>query len=767
MIEQLFIQFLNMSLTGSAAILAVLSIRLLLKKAPKIFSYCLWAAVLFRLLCPVSFSAAFSPFHMLKVPSATQGKLEFIPQNLTMQPDSGHSNLEKGVSTDNSHLKAAAAGKPNVRRATWPIQAGAHLWLFGISILALSSAVSFVKLKRKLKTAQWEEENIYIAHGITTPFVIGIFHPAIYLPFYLKEGEKEYALLHEQIHLKRGDHIIKLLSFLALCLHWFNPLVWAAFFLSGKDMEMSCDEAVIRRIGNDVKKAYSNSLLSMATGKLAINGVPLAFGEGDTESRIKNILRYKKPAAAAVTYAALICIAAIVVLLANPSANTEAEDIGTKAASAQNTPAPRNLSEQQARPGATGQPGPQILPKQQGISEPQGQPDSQEPSVFSANPANDGTAAGLLGDLNWPVKRIFSISARSISKSARAIDSYVPPHEGPFMDGEPIVFDKDCRFMVNYSMDSRDYREVSFEKFAGFIENSGHNLNKPCLLGVEDNRVKYAALKSAWYHYGITPLTSVTSSYVYDSFAESADEAAFYKEYSLVSQENLDVADSEGTETIEVYTKNSGEDGVVLFKDAHGKVLAAQDASTSRAGWHNIYLGSTKDGSFILNVQIEDRLNYGAYSYQVYRLDKNGGFMLARSSEFEFQFGRNSLTVYDDTVFQSWIAPMEYYLKNSHLLLSSQDAQIRTEKRSDADKYNYAALSLKDRALELSAAYDGMLRFGESWYGIDGLPPETAEWLVWYNSLSERDRLSVNSIPPFLLEEIRITGVKDAAGPAG
>ena len=327
MTEQLFIRILNMSLTGSIVILAVMVMRILLRKMPRIFSYCLWLVVLFRLLCPVSFTAVFSPLTALQTPPTQQGRMEYIPEDIAQFGWSSEPFTTAG--TNNMTVTPLQSGNGTVVKsetlstAQLVIMAGTGIWLLGIGIMAIYSIVTLVRLNLKLKNAAWERDNIYITERVSTPFVIGLIRPRIYLPDSLGREEKRYILMHEQIHIKRKDHIVKIISFLTLCIHWFNPLVWAAFFLSGKDMEMSCDEAVIRKIGSGVKKKYSSSLLSMATGKRIVNGIPLAFGEGDTGSRIKNVLRYKKPTAIVVFLTAIVCIVAAVLLLANPDRNTQ------------------------------------------------------------------------------------------------------------------------------------------------------------------------------------------------------------------------------------------------------------------------------------------------------------------------------------------------------------------------------------------------------------------------------------------------------------
>ena len=301
MLDAIFLQVLNMSFTASFVILFVLIARLLLKRAPKVFSYSLWGVVLFRLICPFSFESILSllPVNAKPIPEA-------IVYAATPEVDTGLSALNRAV---NSIFPAAT---PNASANPMQITVflGRTLWLLGIAILFCYSVVSLFRLKKRLKGAVHESGNIYLSDTLGAPFVLGFIAPKIYLPSSLKDEEKQHILLHEQTHIHRQDHIIKMLSFFVLCLHWFNPLVWAAFFLSGKDMEMACDEAVIKRLGSGIKKNYSASLLAFAAKRHAVCGVPLAFGEGSAKSRIKNILRYKKP-----VIWVLLVLAAVVLLL--------------------------------------------------------------------------------------------------------------------------------------------------------------------------------------------------------------------------------------------------------------------------------------------------------------------------------------------------------------------------------------------------------------------------------------------------------------------
>lgn len=331
--EQIFIRVLNMSLTAGIVILLVIFLRLFLKRLPKIFSYLLWTVVLFRLLCPVSFSSAVSLLGVLRMPSTEQGQIDYIPENIGLmeQPEVV---LPVTIAEDavNAVLPPAAV-ESSVNPMQVMLFAGMCLWVSGILIMTAYAVITYWKLYRKLKTAVKDTDNVYYASGITTPFVCGLFSPRIYLPAKPEDGspvlgerEKRYILLHERIHIKRRDYFWRLVSFFALCVHWFNPLVWLAFFLSGRDMEMACDEAVIRKLGSDVKKEYSASLLTLASGRRIVLDIPLAFGEGETGSRIRNVLRYKKPAQAAPGAAFVLCIIAVIVLAANPGTGGQAED---------------------------------------------------------------------------------------------------------------------------------------------------------------------------------------------------------------------------------------------------------------------------------------------------------------------------------------------------------------------------------------------------------------------------------------------------------
>lgn len=283
---------LNMSLTASVAIVLVTLLRLLLKKAPKVISYALWGVVLFRLLCPVSIGSDFSVYNLFDTPTEESGTatsiIEYVPSNIVHTEYPAVALPVPGISDAINETLPQGEEQLRADPLEGPIFIATYVWMAGVLAMVIYSIVSYIRLRRKLSVVIPLRDNIFIADDIKSPFVVGLFRPKIYLPCNLGDKEQEYIILHEQHHIKRLDHVMKALAFLALAIHWFNPLVWVAFVLASKDMEMSCDEAVIRKVGGDVRADYSASLLTLATGRRIIAGTPLAFGEGDTKGRINN-----------------------------------------------------------------------------------------------------------------------------------------------------------------------------------------------------------------------------------------------------------------------------------------------------------------------------------------------------------------------------------------------------------------------------------------------------------------------------------------------
>ncbi len=326
MLITVFMKVLDMTKATSIVILFVLLARLLLKRAPKVFSYALWALVLFRLLCPVSIEAPASilPEIAPVSDSYTLADVPISPVNAgaaAYQAVGDAFNGGLGVQQIPTEIPDGTGGVEHVSSLWWEVWVlfGQYVWLAGMAVMAVYAIVSYQKLHKQLLTASPVGRNIYLADGITSPFVMGLIRPKIYLPSSMEQREQSHILLHEQHHIRRLDHIFKALGFLALCIHWFNPLVWLAFLLSTKDMEMSCDEAVVKQLGEEIRADYTASLLSLATGRRIIAGMPLAFGEGDTKGRIYNLARWKKPALWVILASIVLCIALAAALLTDPT----------------------------------------------------------------------------------------------------------------------------------------------------------------------------------------------------------------------------------------------------------------------------------------------------------------------------------------------------------------------------------------------------------------------------------------------------------------
>lgn len=325
---EFFMMFLQRNGILTLVILAVLLVRLLLRRLPKKYSYLLWSVVGIRMLFQIQLPARFSLLslwhYMTQQISGSQ--LLTAPKQLTnMQkitdPQAGAQNLQPagqlitGQTVTGAAQGLSQAGSGLGSGVDQILQICMFIWIAGVIALMLYGIISYLKCRRMTAQAVHMEANIWECDHLTTPFVRGIIKPRIYIPFHLTVEEKPYILAHETYHIRRGDPIVRLLAFVLLAAYWINPFVWIAYFLMIRDMEMSCDEAVLLQLGTQIRKAYSNSLLTFATGRKQVTFSPLAFGESDTSGRIKNILDFKKPkvwgsllAILAVILAAVFCL---------------------------------------------------------------------------------------------------------------------------------------------------------------------------------------------------------------------------------------------------------------------------------------------------------------------------------------------------------------------------------------------------------------------------------------------------------------------------
>lgn len=323
-----------MSLTAGVTVLVVLFVRLFLKKLPKKYSYLLWSVVGFRLLCPVSFDSIFSIFNLnifSRIGFTGRATAAAMTDIVSGAATGTINNMVSGAAADaatgamSNTASGAAAGATIDMVSGWVaggtaagtmthtvtgnfniLKLAAIVWIVGMAVMLVYGIAAYIVMTRKVRNAIWSERNVYHSDRITSPFVFGFVHPGIYMPSFIESGASEYVLLHENYHIQRHDYIVKPLAFVLLCIHWFNPLVWAAFYVMGRDMEMSCDEAVIGKMITEqtritdgmseceVVKRYSYALLNCAShGRFNALFQP-GFGEVSVKGRIKNALKYKK-----------------------------------------------------------------------------------------------------------------------------------------------------------------------------------------------------------------------------------------------------------------------------------------------------------------------------------------------------------------------------------------------------------------------------------------------------------------------------------------
>ena len=316
MMEAVFIKVLNMSISAGWLILAVMLLRLLLKKAPKWISVVLWGLVGLRLVLPFSLQSVLSLIPSAEVISPSIGYAQHPEIN------SGVSVIDKAV---NPTLGTSLAATPmnSVNPMQIVLYLGGLVWVGGIVILLLYGLISYLRLRRKVAEAIPYEKNTWLCDQVKTPFILGVFRPRIYLSSGLNEEETAYVLAHEHAHLKRKDHLWKPLGFLLLTVYWFNPLIWVAYMLLCRDIEAACDEKVISDMGMMEKKAYANALVSCSMQRRLILACPLAFGEVGVKERVKGVLNYRKPAFWIIVAALIACAVIAVCFLTNPKDNEQ------------------------------------------------------------------------------------------------------------------------------------------------------------------------------------------------------------------------------------------------------------------------------------------------------------------------------------------------------------------------------------------------------------------------------------------------------------
>ena len=313
---EFFLNVVNMSISASWLVCAVLLLRLLLKKAPKWINVLLWGIVAVRLICPFSFESV----------------LSLIPSSQTINPeialnapviDSGVTIIDNVINPIIGEATISLQPEKDVNLFQFIMPYLAGVWLVGIAALLIYTLISFLRLKRKIGTAVLLRDNIYQSEAVVSPFVLGVIKPKIYLPFNMNGQDMNHVIAHERAHIRRKDHFWKPLGFLILTLHWFNPMVWLGYILLCRDIELACDAKVVKELNNEQRADYSEALLACSVNRRMIAACPLAFGEVGVKDRIKSVLNYKKPAFWIIVVAVVASIVVAVCFLTNPKEDTD------------------------------------------------------------------------------------------------------------------------------------------------------------------------------------------------------------------------------------------------------------------------------------------------------------------------------------------------------------------------------------------------------------------------------------------------------------
>ena len=309
--NELFLKIINMSISAGWLTLVVLILRLVLKKSPKWVNVLLWGIVAVRLICPFTIESALS-----LIPSA-----ETFPEKVI----SGQSfDIQTGIAPVDSRINDYL-GDRYFEGVTVPANNGSNvmtvltiIWVIGMLLLVSYTAISYWRLHRKVNTAVLYRDNIFQSENVSSPFVLGIIRPRIYLSFKTNGQNLEHVVAHEQVHIRRKDHWWKPLGFLLLAIHWFNPLMWLAYILLCRDIELACDEKVIRGLGSEQRADYTQALLACSVNRRMIAACPLAFGEVGVKERVKSVMEYKKPAFCIIIVSIIACAIVAICFLTNP-----------------------------------------------------------------------------------------------------------------------------------------------------------------------------------------------------------------------------------------------------------------------------------------------------------------------------------------------------------------------------------------------------------------------------------------------------------------
>ena len=331
--ENVFLELFNMSITASWLVLAIVLFRLIFKKAPKWLRVIMWGLVGLRLICPFSFESVLS-----LIPSAEPVPPEIVHSHSSADVSGaeifnaiGNNQVYYDLGVQDGSIVFTEYSAPDgdfINPLLIITYIASIVWIVGMVAMLLYTLISYLRILKNVREATPLKENIWVCDNISTPFILGIIKPRIFLPSSMNEQDTEFVIAHEKAHLKRRDHLWKPFGFALLTVYWFNPVLWVAYILLCRDIELACDEKVIKEMGAEIKKPYSEALINCSVPRKMISACPLAFGETGVKGRIKSVLNYKKPAFWVIIMAVATCIVLAVCFLTNPATDNKIENMG-------------------------------------------------------------------------------------------------------------------------------------------------------------------------------------------------------------------------------------------------------------------------------------------------------------------------------------------------------------------------------------------------------------------------------------------------------
>ena len=307
-----FVRMLNMSLAAGVMVAVILVLRLLLKKAPRKYLCILWALVALRLICPIRIGSSLSAFNLLAKDAETDGQIEYFEYNGKTEKPMVEISVP-AVTVQEETMQPA-----HTKDAYLPTVM--QVWLAGVGMMLLYALISYLRLRKQVAASIPLQDGVMVCDEVEAPFLLGLFRPTVYVPSGVEENTLHYILLHETAHIRRGDHWWKALGWLLLSIHWFNPLIWLAYALFCRDIEVACDETVVGKMSRKEKAAYSDALLQCSLHRRSLTVCPLSFGEVGTKERVKNVLKFKKPGLFMILAAAVLVAVVAVCFLTGPKA---------------------------------------------------------------------------------------------------------------------------------------------------------------------------------------------------------------------------------------------------------------------------------------------------------------------------------------------------------------------------------------------------------------------------------------------------------------